>query len=273
MRAREKAIQAETVALNEKIEATVVGLPSEEKIRQALGKFEELMSYLPRARLKQLIRLFVQDITAQRIFERTGNLERIARSSEIVRMKITLNGRGIQYVAQATVTALEAAYFPTWSSGKSPGEAIVTFEVRRGGNKGNTVHFIDPAWAEAKPLEYTDGTPPPAVIVDGTHPIFRAQKANELFMKGTLKKDVVLALGISAGYVTFLVHILKLDETILNALKEPRNHHLRQWFGLCRLNRLTALSSDLQLKAFEEQRQAAPNPPRGRAPTTARKSD
>jgi site-specific DNA recombinase len=264
MTQREAEITAELAVLRERIQEAKTALPTEQEIKTAFGRFEELVSRLPRARLKRLIQLLVDEVTASKIVNRADpRYSGLAASSRLVQMKVTLSATGLQFVAQ-TPSAIVATATPPSGQSRSFGVLPVLFEIRFCGNKGNTVHFIDPAVLESKVVAFADGktaAPPIVSTLDESHPLFLAQKAHQLQARGTLKKDIARSLGFSAGYVSYLFRILTLDARIMTALLDPESQNLRSWFGIKRLLELVAKKSgEDQLAAFEAQCRLAPLP-------------
>lgn len=260
--AKDDAITGELVGLDEKISNATATLPAPDKIAQALTKFEELVTHLPSGRLKQLIRLLVEDIKVDRIVDRNHSLYRgLARASRLVRLKISLSATGVRFVAQAPTSSL-ASTKHTRPGKKSIATITVVFEIRRCGTRGNSVHIIDPKALDSNVVAFAldkEAAKSSVNAPDQTHPIFLAKKASDLRRTGMLKKDIAATLDYSAGYVTYLFRILNLPLAIQETLADPLNGHLRAWFGIARLITLAAKRKGEQLAAFEAMSCEAPN--------------
>jgi hypothetical protein len=260
---RETALRMQLDELHESHGAAVSVKPTRDSIEEALAAFEKTVEDLPAAKVKQIIRMLVNDIKVTRIdHTHTPQFAHLAASSMVLKFDLTLSPTGIHY-------SNSPALAERWSASEKKSHErkakfAVTFEIRRCGRQGNQVHLLEPISAAAKIIEFSQGTSARQGPPTSSTPLSRLDEIQGYLAKGMKKKEVAEKFGKTAAWVSYHLRLSSLSDKIVKALcGAPAS--VSAAFGLVRLMSIAAIKGKVQQEAtFDLEYRRASNSGSGR---------
>lgn len=249
LEARERAIGQEIGELEIKLRSVEANNPSVAEVTAALSNFERMVAHLSRPQIKELIKLLVAEIAVAKIHhQRDRRYAGFARSSLLLTLSFQLSAAAMKLSKHPLITAHDLRF--SESADRATMAISLTMEVRRGGPRGNKLHFLAPFGGGADIVAIqsaADRETNNAARLE--HPLWRADQIAEMQSKGMLKKDIARSFGKTAPFVTYHLRLAQLQPAIREALKAAPLQILRH-FGLVRLMRLAAQDVTQQEEAF-----------------------
>lgn len=243
----EAALRMQLDELSDAKGAAACVKPTKDSIIQALTTFEETVAELPATKVKQIVRLLVNDIKVTRIdHTSTPRFTQIAASSMVLKFDLTLSPIGIHYSNSPALSERWLADAKNTKDRKA--KLSVTFEIYRSGPTGNKVRLLEPFSSDAKIIDFNEAAASRQDSKTHSTPLSRLDEIQRYLVKGLRKKAIAAKFGKTAAWVSYHLRLVSLSDRIVKALGEAKRS-VSDTFGLVRLMRIAAIKGKVQQEA------------------------
>lgn len=237
-RARQELIAADAMVLEE------------QKIQKNLQRFGEVLSKLPTAEQKELVRLFVERIDVRRVIGTSKRKNEIVSPAErLMEIRVKLHSAELAHGMEMRSDERAAtAKHQSHNIGALRLEARVDFSNAMRGE----VVIVAPFQHTVR-LDHRVRAPR-AAKPEVEHPIVRAQKWQRLLDSGAVPNRLALAkrVGVDPAMVTRILRLVDLVPAIQDYLTKVGTASGAWYFSVPALGEIARMTPSRQIRAFEE---------------------